>query len=540
MTRPALPTAGDARVSREQAAPLLRSRILFGPALAAVLAVAMLLLGATVLDDAALLGVTAMALGVAGLVAASVLALHLARGIDNGAGVADATAPASPAPVDPPDPLTGLLDAGAFKRRAEDMLALALRQGGRLGVVLVDIDGFNDINGYHGYRVGDLVLRQVARRLTPTAAEPALLARLGGDRFALLTAAVADEPAGESCGAGIVEQLGRLLVVDSVELELSVSVGIAIFPDGGPTLEPVLRCAEMALGEAKRAGGGRARVFSKRTDQVLKARRSFERDLRIAIENGDFQLHYQPQIDLRSGQVVGVEGLLRWPHRERGMIPPASFIPVAEATGLIRPLGAWVLGEACRAGRRLHDRGLPLSIAVNLSAAQLRQQDLLNLVGKSLSESGLPAGSLELELTESLFVDPSEILLRRALERIAEMGVQLAIDDFGTGYSSLAYLKRLPVSKIKIDRSFLADIGQERTDEAIVRTIIGLARTFGKQVLAEGVETEAQRQFLIREGCDSAQGYLFSRPVAEPALTAQLLGEAIPATSGVIRLARAG
>jgi EAL domain-containing protein (putative c-di-GMP-specific phosphodiesterase class I) len=275
-------------------------------------------------------------------------------------------------------------------------------------------------------------------------------------------------------------------------------------------------------------------------DASLKARKALERELRQAIEQGDLELHYQPQVDLRTGRIGGVEALLRWPHKSRGMIPPVSFIPLAESTGLIRPLGAWILAEAGRAARRWRDLGLELEVAVNLSAAQLRNQEIVGLVARVLADNDLTPQALELELTESLFVDPSEIALRRALERVAEMGVQLAIDDFGTGYSSLAYLKRLPVSKIKIDRSFLAEIGRERADEALVRAIIGLAKTFGKRVLAEGVETEAQRQFLLREGCDAAQGYLFSRPVGEDAVTAMLIEDRRRHAPTPLRIARVG
>jgi diguanylate cyclase (GGDEF)-like protein len=438
------------------------------------------------------------------------------------------------------DLLTELGGAAWFKGVANARLDAARRSGGRIALLLVDLDRFSDINGFHGFRVGDHVLRQVARRLAVPERQGALLARLAGDRFALLRTDLGEEAAATAFAREIVESVARPICADGIELELSASVGVAIYPDHGGALEPMLRCAEMALGEAKRAGGGRGRIFCKRMDASLKARKAMERELRLAIEQGNFQLHYQPQVDLRTGRIGGVEALLRWPHRSQGMIPPVTFIPLAESSGLIRPLGAWVLAEAGRAARRWRDLGLELEVAVNLSAAQLRQQEIVALVGRVLADNQLPPHALELELTESLFVDPSELTLRRALERVAEMGVQLAIDDFGTGYSSLAYLKRLPVSKIKIDKSFLADIGRERADEALVRAIIGLAKTFGKRVLAEGVETEAQRQFLLREGCDAAQGYLFSRPIPEEAMTRMLLEDARRGTLVPLKVARAG
>lgn len=415
------------------------------------------------------------------------------------------------------DGLTGLGGPGWLRRAGEAMLARSRCEGGRVALFLVDLDRFNDVNGFHGHRIGDLALRQVARRLFSGSDATALAVRVAGDRFAMLLVAPADEAAAENWGEAAIERLGRPLVIEGVGLELGASVGIALFPDHGSTLEPLLRSAEMALSEVKRAGGGRARVFCKRMDASLKARKTLEREMRQAIENGDFALHYQPQIDLRTGRIGGVEALLRWPHRSHGMVPPATFIPLAESSGLIRPLGAWVMTEACRAGRRWHDLGLPVEIAVNLSAAQLRQQEIVALVGRTLADTGLPAEALELELTESLFVDPSEVGLRRALERIAEMGIQLAIDDFGTGYSSLSYLQALPLDVLKIDRSFVTGIGTDAEKGEIVKLIVGLARGLGLEIVAEGVETGTQVEYLRGLGCQYGQGYFFAKPAAADA-----------------------
>lgn len=532
------------------------------PALAAVLAVVMVLAGWNLEGDDAN-GATAsmlITLGLSGLAVAFWLALWLERNVNGplaamagrgtdgscsasviavvGARLAAAERARSEAELDR-DRLTGMGGTGWLLRVGDAAIESARRDGRRLALVLVDLDRFGEVNGLHGCRIGDEALRRVARRLADPLRGRSIAARAGGDRFAVLRDDLADEAAADAWSRSLLDSLAQPMLIDGVGIELSASAGVAMFPDHGIALEPLLRSAEMAVGEVKRAGGGRARIFCRRMDASLKARKSLERELRHAIDNGDFRLHYQPQIDLRTGRTRGVEALLRWPHRSQGMIPPATFIPLAESCGLIRPLGAWVMGEACRAGRRWRDLGLPIEIAVNLSAAQLRHQELATLVGRTLADTGLPADALELELTESLFVDPSEIQLRRALERVAEMGVQLAIDDFGTGYSSLAYLKRLPFSKIKIDRSFLVDIGNERVDEAIVRAIIGLAKTFGKLVLAEGVETEAQRQFLLREDCDAAQGYLFSRPVAEEAITTLLQADARHRAAPLGFLARA-
>ena len=246
---------------------------------------------------------------------------------------------------------------------------------------------------------------------------------------------------------------------------------------------------------------------------TLKRRQAIEQDLKKAIENGNLQLVYQPQVDLKTGMIFGAEALMRWHDPERGTIPPTIFIPVAEATGLIKPLGHWLIFEACRRAKMWRQNGLDLVLAINISTAQLRQHDLIESIAEALATHQLSPGDIELELTESLFVDPAELMMRRTLDSLARMGVNLAIDDFGTGFSSLSYLKRLPVSKIKIDKSFITGIGQERVDEALIRTIISLGKTFDKTVLAEGVENESQLSFLHREGCHQAQGYFFARPL---------------------------
>jgi EAL domain-containing protein (putative c-di-GMP-specific phosphodiesterase class I) len=252
-----------------------------------------------------------------------------------------------------------------------------------------------------------------------------------------------------------------------------------------------------------------------------------EKELRRAIEQDELVLHYQPQVDLASGGVLAVEALLRWKHPDRGTVAPQTFIPIAEASGLIRPMGAWVLAEACRAARRWHDQGLTIGISVNVSAAQLKHQDLPATVAKALESSGISPATLELELTESMFVDPAQLAMHRAVQAIAAMGVRLAIDDFGTGYSSLGYLKRLPVHKIKIDKSFVRELGSDAGDAAIVRSIIGLAHSFGKHVLAEGVEEASQYRFLLAEGCHQGQGYYFARPMPESACTEFLSRHAV-------------
>lgn len=420
------------------------------------------------------------------------------------------------------DRLTGLLSSAGLQEVGAGEVDLARGAGRRLVLAVVDIERLREINSAHGYPVGDEVLRQLSRRLGAICPPSAVIGRIGGDRFALLVP-VEDEPQDPGhWPRAMLEALRRPFCIDGCELQLGVRVGSALFPDHGATFQHLLRAAELAVETARRGDGRPWCQFDPRLNQAASQQRALEKELRRALEQGALMLHYQPQVDLGTGKVLGVEALLRWPHPEKGMIPPQTFIPVAEASGLIRPLGAWVLVEAAKAAQRWHGQGLRVGVSVNVSAAQLRRQDLVRLVEQVLEHTSLPPGALELELTESMFVDPTQIAMHRAIQGIAAMGVRLAIDDFGTGYSSLGYLKRLPVDKIKIDKSFVRELGRDETDAAIVRSIIGLARIFGKRVLAEGVEETSQFQFLKAEGCDEAQGYHFSRPIPETACTSFL------------------
>ena len=434
-----------------------------------------------------------------------------------------ASATASASSLAERDRLTGLLPAGVLHDLAAASVDAARESGLRLVLAVLDVERLREINATHSYATGDEVLRQLARRLGAVCPGATLIGRIGGDRFALLfrfDAELGGDPG--HWPRAVLGALRRPFCLDGCELQVGMRLGSAVFPDHGSSYEHLLRAAELAV-EAARRGDGRAWCqFDPRINQAATQQRALEKELRRALERSALTLHYQPQIDLAAGTVVGVEALLRWPHPEKGMIPPQSFIPIAEASGLIRPLGAWVLIEATNAARRWRDQGFAVGVSVNVSAAQLRRQDLVRLVEQVLVSTGLPPASLELELTESMFVDPTQIAMHRTIQGIAALGVRLAIDDFGTGYSSLGYLKRLPVDKIKIDKSFVRELGRDETDAAIVRSIIGLARIFGKRVLAEGVEEASQCHFLTAEGCDEAQGYHFSRPMPESACTAFL------------------
>ncbi len=388
---------------------------------------------------------------------------------------------------------------------------LRLRRARAL-LVVVDIDRMRDINAIYGYRVGDALLAVIERRLEQFGAQLEATCRLGGDRFLFLASV---EEATPRLAERILARLRAPLHLGGLELPLGISGGLARFPEHAQEADQLLRSAELALDQAKLAGGNRLVVYEARMDAAFRHRKLMEMQIKRGLERREFALHYQPQFDLASGRVTGVEALLRWPGRPGGALPPGHFIPVAETSGLIRPLGAWLIDEACATARRWLDEGIAVTMCVNISVAQLRHQDVAGLAQRCLERHRLPASQLELELTESLFVDPAQTAIRRNIERLRKLGVRLAIDDFGTGYSSLAYLKRLPAERIKVDKAFVRGLGGDPTDEALMRTIIALGRLFGKRVLAEGVEEDAQRAFLLREGCDEAQGYLFTEPLPE-------------------------
>lgn len=423
----------------------------------------------------------------------------------------------------PRDDLTELPDQAALMPFVDAAIESAKRNGRKAALIAFDIDRLKDINGCYGFDAGDRLLKEIASRLSEVNAD--VTVRLGGDRFLMLMADLDEISDAEIAATGCMDRIARPIAIDaegSIELAASASAGIAVFPDHGQGFHELLQNAEMAIDSAKRAGGRRYCLFDMTMIDSLRQRRAIEHDLKIAIEEGGLELAFQPQIDLRTGIIFGAEALMRWTDPHRGPVPPSVFIPVAEASGLIKPLGSWLIHEACRRTRQWKDQGIDLMLAINVSTAQLRQHDLIDDIGAAIQEHGLKPRDIELELTESLFVDPAELMMRRTLDNLAQMGVQLAIDDFGTGFSSLAYLKRLPVSKIKIDKSFINGVGRESVDEALIRTIISLAQTFDKTVLAEGVENEAQANFLRSEGCHQAQGYYFARPLSFDACTGMI------------------
>ena len=411
------------------------------------------------------------------------------------------------------DALTGLPNRVLLMDRLTQALAQARRHEQIVALMFLDLDEFKVVNDTAGHELGDELLEAVADRIKPLLREGDTFARLGGDEFALLLPAVGHMDGIAEVARRILGSLREPHLLGGREFHVPTSIGISIFPNDGEDAETLLRNADIAMYRAKDGGKDRFQLFKPAMTIDLEERVTIENDLRAAMERDEFVLHYQPQVNFNTGRVVGVEALIRWQHPDRGLVAPMEFIPVAEAIGLIRPLGEWVLRTACAQAKAWQEAGLPpLRIAVNLAARQFQQPDLPEMVSKVLEEAGLAPQWLELEITESTAMRDAEFTTL-ALNRLKEMGVGVSIDDFGTGYSSLGYLKRFPVNEVKIDHSFVDDIISDPDDSAIVATIIGLARILNLRVVAEGVETAEQRTFLEEMECNDMQGFLFSKPV---------------------------
>ncbi|MBA5606522.1 EAL domain-containing protein [Duganella sp. FT3S] len=417
------------------------------------------------------------------------------------------------------DPLTGLANSNQMQLLARQAFADAGRAGQPVALLFLDLDNFKDINDALGHGTGDAVLAELARRLRAQLAHDDVGCRLGGDEFVLLLrgAGRAEAPARAQQLLAAVAAPCR---IEQYDLNLSASIGIALYPDDGTELELLLQRADMAMYSAKHEGRNGYRLFAPAMQAHFTRQLQLVAALRQALGSAQLQLVYQPQVALHSGAVVGAEALLRWRHPELGEVAPDEFIPAAEHSGLIVPLGAWVLRQAVRQARTWRDAGLPpLTMAVNLSAAQFRQPGLPELVSQVLREEGLAPDCLELELTEGVAMhDPHGAV--HTMNSLHERGVRMAIDDFGTGFSSLSYLKQFKICKLKIDRSFVRDIGDNPEDQAIVAAIVSMARGLGLSTISEGVETEQQLAMLREQGCDEIQGYYYSRPLAADAFEA--------------------
>ncbi|MDI6745877.1 MAG: EAL domain-containing protein [Rhodocyclaceae bacterium] len=412
------------------------------------------------------------------------------------------------------DPLTTLPNRLLLQSRLGHALDTAGRQKQRLAVLYVDLDRFKNINDSLGHPIGDELLEALAERLQKGLRSEDTLGRLGGDEFLLIL----ENLQRPEDAAGIAKNLIGLLdeafsLPSGHEVYVGASIGISLFPDDGTTCTELIQHADVAVYQAKEAGRNTYSFYTPALTRIANERLDLEARLRVALTQGEFLLHYQPQVDIRSGALIGCEALVRWNNPQQGLVPPDRFIPLAEETGLIVPLGEWVLRQACTQAKAWIEAGMSqLSMAVNLSARQLRQTDIVARVAAILAETGLPAAALKLELTESMIMGRGDEAVA-LLQGLKDLGLRLSIDDFGTGYSSLAYLKRFPIDELKIDRGFVRDIPHDSDDNEIATAIIGMARGLRLNVMAEGVETEAQRDFLAQCGCNAYQGFLFSHPL---------------------------
>jgi diguanylate cyclase (GGDEF)-like protein/PAS domain S-box-containing protein len=411
------------------------------------------------------------------------------------------------------DDLTGLPNRVLFAQLLEQALSEAKYAKKEVAVLFIDLDRFKLINDTLSHASGDTVLCQVAKRLVGALARRDTVARFGGDEFVVLMRDCGIPNDVTSTAQGLLSALAAPFVLENQEYHLTASIGISTFPGDGQDAQTVLKNADSAMYRAKEQGKNNYQFYSSQMNVRSFERLVLERFLRHALDQDEFQLHYQPKIDLTSGRVTGMEALLRWIHPGMGMISPAKFIPLAEETGLIVPIGEWVLREACAQARRWQDAGLPpLRVAVNLSARQFAHDGLHAAIVGALEESGLPPNLLELEITESMTMENPEHATAW-LQKIKALGITVAIDDFGTGYSSLGYLKRFPIDSVKIDRSFIKDIPGDTDDVAITQAIIAMGHNLRLEVIAEGVESAEQAEFLRRHGCDEAQGYFFGKPL---------------------------
>ena len=420
------------------------------------------------------------------------------------------------------DALTGLPNRLLLADRLNQSIAQAQRHQRLFAVFIVDLDRFKAINDSLGHHAGDAMLKEVARRLAAALRQADTLARMGGDEFVLILNEIINPEDLETIAAKVLTHIAQPMKLSGLELHASASIGISIYPNDGGNGETLLQHADAAMYQAKKGGRNAYRLFTPEMNAFARERLELENGLRRALVQHEFVLHYQPKVDVRTGSIDSAEALIRWQHPTRGLVAPNDFIPLAEETGLIMPIGEWVLNEACRQAQSWRASGLrPLRVAVNLSAQQFRQKKLVDVVSAALRTAGLEARYLELELTESTVMHDAEQSIE-ILRELSALGVRISVDDFGTGYSSLSYLRRLPLDKLKIDRTFIRELATSRDDAAIVRAIVSLAHNLRIKVIAEGVETPDQLVYLREAGCDQYQGYHYSAPIPNDAFVTMM------------------
>ncbi|MCB5183874.1 EAL domain-containing protein [Methylobacillus gramineus] len=417
------------------------------------------------------------------------------------------------------DTVTHLLNRYAFNQRFQTLLDEAQQKSSVLALLVFDLDDFKVVNDTLGHDVGDMLLRVVAQRMVATGNLDHVIYRVGGDEFAMILEKSEEVENIHAIANRFIEALAAPIAINDRNLYVGVSIGASLYPYDGEDAAHLLRDADAAMYYAKSRGKNNFQMFSVEMHHKSSNRLTLESEMRVALEQGQFELHYQPQIALPSQKLIGVEALIRWNHPQRGVLMPSNFIPIAEEVGLIVPIGQWVLREACQQAMAWKAAGIEgLRMSVNLSGRQFRQESLVNGVTQIIEETHMDTDLLELEITETVLMEDAETTITR-LKELKAMGIHLSIDDFGTGYSSMAYLKRFPVSRLKIDRSFIRDIPLDADDVAITTATIQMAHSLKLEVVAEGVENQVQLQFLCAQGCDIAQGFLFSQPVDRHAMT---------------------
>lgn len=430
------------------------------------------------------------------------------------------------------DALTNLPNRVLLRDRLSQAIEAAHRQGRQLGVMFMDIDRFKKINDSLGHAVGDQLLQSVAKRLLASVRVSDTVSRQGGDEFVLLLPLIESPDGAQLSAKKILTALAHPHNIGGHDLHITFSIGIAIYPDDGEDAETLLKHADMAMFYAKESGRNNYKFFMQEMIGRAVELQSIEASLHLALERNEFLLHYQPKINLQSGAIVGVEALIRWQHPQRGLLLPGHFVSIAEDCGLILPIGRWVLREACLQAGAWMNSGLPaIIVAVNTSALEFRSEEFLENVRATLKTTGLAPHLLEIELTESILMRDVEST-NAVLHSLSDMGIRLAIDDFGTGYSSLSYLRRFPINTLKIDQCFVNQLNANPDDATIVQAVISLGKSLNQRVIAEGVETQEQYEFLLAENCDEGQGYYFGFPLAPQSLAALLKAGAslIPAS----------